>query len=802
MASALRLSTTTGRLLVFFGVLAHLLFTLLPDSSSLVVSYPWNLLWQAGLLVFVLTALLLLWRRQIPFFLLGNHLDWGIGLLFSSLCLATIFSPFPQNSLWYSLIGFTMISVVYTLNNHLNHADRLDRLTRLLNFQAWVSLFLVIESLALWVFTTLLPELQRINQLSQAGIAIAYDFSDIQLRNWAPFGHQNYTAGFLILALPLFVAWAIVKPNQRWIWLGAIALSLVNLYTTSSRGGLLALVVLVIYAIAVVIWRRVFAPAQALGAGLTGLSLIGTAVAFNNRLQTLLISLLSGGGELAFRQVMLATGQNFAEHHGLTGAGAGSVFLMFQQYRPPTASAISEWIFQLHITPVQIWAELGYIGIAAWLWVILATCRIFYRLHSHRTWRSHFQHQVLTYCLFGALLSYTVLSLTDYQLDVFGISAMLIILWLSLVRIAQIHDHKPVALTYQPQRQVLAALISSLAIAALVWITPINRAWQLAANGFQALQSLPPNLELFTTNLTQAHELTPWEPYYPLQLGYNLAEYGRQTNRRDLIAKGLTWLEQGIKINPYQEFGHNYAGWLSLSLGKPQAAEVHFRRALELVPHRLGIRFGLAVSLLRQQQTAAAIAQIAAEFERHPSFVTSPLWRLPQWQPIFQQAYSRTQVSQKPLLQWWFAPNLVTAQKVLAPLTETSSQIELLAQGISGKPLPRPNPTPLGLAIQAWHNPSQRPALLARAWLSATKNLPDQNSDVLVKLLVDRMNSSTSFDQWLRAPLEPNSPLILRSRAIRQGFGVNSRKIDGTIPQDFWELQTNSLIYGFLTGLL
>ncbi|MDX1978343.1 MAG: tetratricopeptide repeat protein [Pseudanabaenaceae cyanobacterium bins.68] len=800
MESKLRLSTTTGRLLVFLGVLAHLLFTLLPDSSSLVVSYPWTLLWQSGLLVFVITALLLLWRRQIPFFLLGSQLDWGVGLFFSALCLATIFSPFAQNSLWYSLIGFAMIAVVYTLNNHLNHGDRVDRLMRLLNFQVWLSLVLVIESLGLWVFTTLLPELERINQLGQAGVAIAYDFSKIQLRNWAPFGHQNYTAGFLILALPLFVAWAILKPKQRIIWLGAIALTLIDLYTTSSRGGLLALVVLLGYAIAVVISRRVIAPAQALGAGLIGLSLIGTAVASNNRLQTLFVSLLSGGGELAFRQVMFETGESFASGHGLTGAGAGSVFLLFQQYRPPSASAISEWIFQLHITPVQIWAELGVWGIAAWLWVSFFSLRLVYQLHFNRTWRSHLQHQVLTYSLFGALLAYTILSFTDYQLDVFGISAMLMIIWLSLIRIAQIHQHQPLALTDQPLRQVLAAMISVYAIAALVWITPINRAWQLAATGFQALQV--PNLELFKTSLIQAHQLTPWEPYYPLQLGYNLAEYGRRTGNRDWLTQGLTWLEQGIKVNPYQEFGYNYAGWLQLNLGNPQAAERHFRRALELVPHRLGLRFGLAISLLRQQQTQAAIAQLAAEFERHPHFATSPFWRSPQWQPIFQQAFARAKIANNPLLQWWFAPDLATSQKILAPLTDRSDQIQLLAQGISGKPPTRPNPTPLGLAIQAWHNPSQRQALLTRAWAIASQTPPDQNTAPLIKALVSRMANSANFDQWLRAPLEPNHPLTLRSRAIRQGFGVNSRKIDGAIPQDFWELQTNSLIYGFLQGLL
>jgi tetratricopeptide (TPR) repeat protein len=789
---------TTGRLLVFLGALVHVVFTLLPDSSSWAVLFPWILIWQLGLFAFVVVALLLLARRS-PFFLLGSELDWGVGLFFTALCISTIFSQFPQHGLWYSLVCFSFIAIAYVLNNHLNHPDRVDRLLRMLRFQAWLGLLLVIESLGLWIFTTLKPELERLEALRGAGVNLTYDFSDIQLRNWAPFGHQNYTAGFLILALPLFVAMAIILAKQKWLWISAIALSLVTLYTTSSRGGFLALVLLVIYAIAILLFRRVIPRTQALIGGLGAFALITVAVIFNNRLQSLVLNLFSGGSELAFRQVTIETGWRMGLDRWLTGAGAGSAFLLFQQYRPTWGAKISEWIFQLHNTPIQIWAELGILGSLALLWIAIFTVNLFIRLHFSPTWRSHYQHQVFTYSSFGALLVYAIFSLTDFQLDVFGISTMLLIIWLSLVHIGQVHLGRAI-LPFSKLRQTLALVLTGGAIAALVWLVPVNRAWQLSNIGFRALSAN--QTQVFETNLTEAYNLAPWEPYYSLQLGFNMADYARQTKNSKLLERELGWLEKGIKANPYQEFGYSAAAWINIQKQNPTTAERQFRRALELAPSRREIPFGLAVSLLQQQKTDEGLTIIAQEFSKYPSFATSPLWDVPQWQKLYPQILAKMPGKKTPILNWWLSKTEAETNQAIATLATQGGKFKILAEVLQNKPSQSQEPaTPLTLAINAWNNPTQRQPLLTRAWAIATQNLPDQNSKLIVEFLVKRMETAKTFDRWLRDPVRADSPLLLRSSSFRQGFSVNSRHIDGGVPRDFWELQSHALVFGFLSDL-
>jgi tetratricopeptide (TPR) repeat protein len=814
MESSGQRSPTTGRLLVFLGALVHILYTLLPDSSSWAVLYPWVMVWQAGLLNFVAVALLLMWHTRSPFFLLGSQLDWGIGLFFSSLCISTIFAKFPNQALWYSLIGFSWIAIAYVLNNHLNHRDSVDRLQRLLRFQASLSFAVVIECLALWIYATLIPEFQRLEALRGAGINLAYDFSNIQLRNWAPFGHPNYTAGFLILALPLFAAMAISLPKQRWLWIMAIVMALLELYTTSSRGGFMALVLLLLYLTTISIWRKIVPRLQVLLAGVSALGLVGVAIALNNRLQTLVMSLFSGGGELAFRQVMLETGWQMGLDRWLSGAGAGASFLMFQRYRPEWGAKISEWIFQLHSTPLQVWAELGIWGIFALLWTVFFTINLFVRLHSSPTWRSHRQHQIFSYALFGSLLAYGIFSLVDFQLDVFGLSAMVLILWISLVHIGQVHLGASQALwQFTGLRRSLAAIMTVFAIAAIVWLVPVNRAWHLSALGFRALANEQP--QVFEANLTEAYNLTPWEPYYAYQLGFNLVDFGQRSGDARVLDRGLSWLEKGSKINPYQEYSFSAAAWINLQKRNFLKAESQFRNAVKLVPNRLDLNFGLAVSLLRQNnvlKNEEGLNLIAQQFSENPTFVTSPLWNTSQWQKIYPQILAKMKLKKSPILAWWISKTDAETKQAISILASEGGEAKILANALSSQNnqssiksnqqlAQLQNPSPLVLAIAAWNEPKQRKPLLTRAWAIATRNLPNADSEILVNALIERMRKSKTFDQWLRLPVSSDSPLWLRSRPIRQGFGVNSRHIDGGVPRDFWEIQSNALVVGFLNDL-
>ncbi|NKB17112.1 MAG: hypothetical protein HC770_01650 [Pseudanabaena sp. CRU_2_10] len=222
----------SGRLLGGLGLLIYTIFVLLPGSSTQAITWPWVLIWQTGLFCIVTVTLLRLWQRQQPFWLLGNKLDWAIAILFISLCLSTIFAQFPAQALWYSLIGFALLTAIYTTHHYLHQTSKLNWL---LTFQGGLSLAFIIESLVLWVTVTFIPNISVLNQLRQIGVNLSYDFSNIESRNWAPLGHQNYVAGFLMLAIPLLIGLAVIQKRGRAIWIGGACLGLVDLYTTSSR---------------------------------------------------------------------------------------------------------------------------------------------------------------------------------------------------------------------------------------------------------------------------------------------------------------------------------------------------------------------------------------------------------------------------------------------------------------------------------------------------------------------------------------------------------------------------------------
>ena len=106
---------TDGRLLGLLTALFYGLFTLLPDSTSLVLSWPWVFLWQVAL---VCPIVWLLWivghQRRIE--RLGNGLDWIVGLLVVGSLLSAVFAEFSAQSRWYVWAGLGFLAALYALN--------------------------------------------------------------------------------------------------------------------------------------------------------------------------------------------------------------------------------------------------------------------------------------------------------------------------------------------------------------------------------------------------------------------------------------------------------------------------------------------------------------------------------------------------------------------------------------------------------------------------------------------------------------------------------------------------------------
>ena len=836
-----------GRLIIQLGLAAYILFTLLPDSSTQMVSFPYVLLWQMGLLCFAIAGLLNLWRHQKPFYLLGNGLDWAIGSGFVTLCLSTMFSQFPNQAMWYSLTAFGYFMALYVTNNFLHNPTRDERLrpsslvdSKILQFLGWLGFAVIIESLLLWTTQSWLPQLAQLAKLNQWGLNLSYDFSDLQSRNGFPMGHQNYVAGFLMLVLPIFVVLAIsAKGIWRSLWVIAIALGLLDLYTISSRGGFLGLGAMVLYGIVVTLWRNRGNRWLVMLTGGGAIAIFGFLIAANNRLRSLISAMISspanptqGSGELLFRAIAADVGWRIGLDHWLFGAGAGSAIMLYQQYRPEWAGREAELLFQLHSTPFHVWAELGIGAVITFGLLLVAIASLFIKLHKSRSWQANLQDQAIAYGLFGSLLGYGMLAITDYQLDVPAISGGLVIVLASLAYLGQIHTDELITIGYHKQPRIwLASLVTVYLVGAIAWLVPINIAWQASSVGFIYLSTAradlaalkPENLpeviatiNKFQDRLKLANQFANWEPYYPYQLGWNLAElainYPDLAQSQTWQTDGLLWMKKAIALNPHNEAGYNAAAWLSLRQNSPssiQEAETYFRRGLELVPLKRSLYFGLGVSLLRQGKTTEAIAAMTTEVINDPIFITSPIWTESIFQPLYPQVVASLERfylnnPNKSLnlaaLKWWNGnPN--------AKLKQTKNPTAILlanaiANDIAALESVKQNPqSPAEMVVSAWLNPNQRQKLLERAYVFASSSLPDERSALIVRAMSDRMTQFTSFDDWLRQPLPPNSPLVINYRRQRLGFNVVSRHMDGVTPIDFFNVRDRAEISLFFKDL-
>ena len=780
----------------------YVLFTIIPDSHSLMVTWPMVLLWQIGLLSPLIWLLWLMWhKRKFPH--LGNGLDWFIALILIGLAISTIFAQFPPQAFWYSWAALGFIAAIYALNYFL---DTPQGRYQILLGQGYLSLVFIIISLGLWLNQALIPELQRLNQLNQLGVNLSFSFSTEELQNWVPLGHQNYVAGYLILSLPLLVALTIIQTGwRRWLMSVGVILGLIDLYTTYSRGGWLALIILVILAVIIALKLKGI---SGYWLGLAGLGTLAMAIVLglaNSRLRNLVTGLLNGevNQQLGYRIINIIIGWQMGIEHLFSGIGLGGVPLLYQRYRPSWAGQQSELAFQLHSTPFQLWAEMGIWGILPVVGAIALLVYHFWRWLMQE--KTHKNDEILVLSVFAGLLAYGVISLIDYQLDNLAISGTLVIYFTCVVASFPRQPHPNL-----PYPKAIVGSGIGIILAAIIWLIPVHRAWAMSHLGFTALYQ--DDIEGFVSNLTKAHELVPWEPYYPFQLGWNLGNLSLTNPDPELYTEAVNWLNKGIALSPYQEFGYNTLAWLQLRRN-PEAAMINFAHALQLLPAKRGLFYGLGLSLLAQGKTDLGIEAMTIEAIRDPVAITSPIWRDPQSQLLYQQIttgmatyYQRllTQDNQNPLwhhlqgwLSWWLGDyptarihlethsNIVN-QVLLELSTENLQTVtdKLLEMAVS----------PAKFAITAWLNSDQRLELLESAIL--TTKIAAIPLEIIPKI-VESMEKSSNFSSWLHQ-YAPG----LQYRRQRVAFGIVSRHLDGPAPLDFALLYDNvPMSYWFINSL-
>lgn len=782
-------NASSGRLFAGFGVGMFLLFCFLPDSSTLFVSWPWVIFPQIALLLCPLALVLKLGEGGgwLP---LGQGWDrWMMGAAIWGLW-GLLWAPFRGMALWYGVMALLVLAIPYALQPWIATAAQRQRWFRTLG---WGGAIWTFWSLGLWLTQTVWPEGQRLARLRSLGLNVTFDFNNINLRNWSPFGHQNYVAGFLVLLLPLWLGLAIEgRGKDRLGWSGITLLGLVALYTTSSRGGWLGLCTLMIIGVAGFAGRGWLSPKK-LGAIVFGSGAILTLlIVGNNRWRSLILGFLAGADhdEFFFRWINGVLGWRMGLDHWWHGVGPGGVPLFYQHYRPFWAGLESGWVFQLHSTPVQLWAEwgIGFPLLGLWAAGLLGS-QLKQWFQQVKNNPEPVPEEIWRWLLVAALGGYGVMALTDYQLDIPAITGLLLVE--SVLLLAILQPDRPA--TIPLPRWTGGILLGGILALGLNFV-PGDRAWQASSVGFEALAQQPPDWPTFQRQLRQAQNLAPWEPYYAYQLGWNLGEKalfqgGKQTDWEEAIAA----FEAGNQAAPYQEFGQTHLGWLRIRTHPVQAAE-HFARAAQLLPAQHHIYFGLGISLLNQKQLPPALDAFALEILRDPSFITNGVWRSPNLAPLLpaiaqrlDQTYSRWLEAdpenriwhqRRGAIRWWIGDFAGTAQDWQSYGEENHRQWLALAQG---EAIPQPSPW-----LNLWLQPEQRGLWLERLWWQSRQEAISATSK---KQWLASLAQSQSFHQWITQ----KSPLG-QTRIKRYGFGVVSRHIDGPQPEDYFVSSDNGPI--------
>jgi tetratricopeptide (TPR) repeat protein len=311
--------------------------------------------------------------------------------------------------------------------------------------------------------------------------------------------------------------------------------------------------------------------------------------------------------------------------------------------------------------------------------------------------------------------------------------------------------------------------------------------------------------------LQQAHQLAPWKPYYPYQLGWNLGNLSLQPSnqQQQLREGGISWLREAVKVSPYQEFGYTNLAWLLLDRD-PKAATQAFARSAQLIPAKRGVFYGLGLSLLAEGKTDLAVEALSLELLRDPLLITSPIWQTPELQPIYARVTKQLEAKYTELLakypqpgflnsylhqsrgglRWWRGD--LTAAR--ADWERYGSQLSQLVLAVSEGKYFSGDLQQLPPAIAAWFDPIRRPQLLQQAWIQANR-APAPTG--LMQQFFTGMVGSTTFDQWVKE----NAP-IRQYRRERAGFGVLSRHIDGPLPTDFLPVVENVVMSNFFKELL
>lgn len=756
-------------------------FTWLPYSYYLMVSWHWIAIWQLGFFLLGVWWIWMLSQSKLPFKPLGYGLDWGVGLIIVALILSAIFSQFQQVAFWNVSIALCYGILIYVLRNWLEQGG--------------------LTIARLWVAFPIIGVVNSIISL----ITWRQNFSEDDPRNGLPLGHPNFVAGYILLVLPLTFFWSLSRQGwQKIAGLSASFLMLTVLYSTSSRGGFLGFLILLLVGVGFFIacsqgsQRR-----NRIIAVILSLIIIISIALSNPRVQQLIkitsptanssVVEVKIDGESEDRLLMWRGGLGILKTHPFLGRGPGNMSRVYDLYRPLEAGLSMNHLQQLHNTPMQILGELGLLGLSAYGFLIGCLGYLWYRLYQVL---SELQERYLLYGIGGGLLAYGVASLTDYQLENIGLSSTLVVLVILLIGLADAHQLtqvKPIASSLR--RWLRFGGIIALILVIFLWF-PVTYAMYLSSESEQSFQAGKVTEAYEKASL--ASDIVPWDPIYNLLAGFQTLKLRETVQEKDLHKEltelALKHLQKVVDNAPNDATFNQVLGMLYRDSNQDDQAIIYFSRAVQLFPRSpLYSYYLLGREYLNQQQPEKAITALALEGLINPRFLTVNLWNQAPLSNVkdavaqknlkllsellakissndsnYNQIYE-----QSIFLQWWYEKPVVNVEK-----DRLSSIVKALL-------LVEESPES-ALEIINTHlkdSPNSNSLLLLRAWIDPPKYLLDYfraNPDFTEKyrqLIQESIIQNRKIRNWL-------SSLVTQPKYQKNAIALTYRNYQGRAVAD------------------
>ncbi len=600
----------------YVGVALLTIFTVLPESYYLMVTFPWILMWQAGFLCLGIALIGVIRQFDLPFRPLGYGLDWAVAAVFVACSLSAIFAPFPRVAMWQlaTISGYGV--ALYALRNFLGQGGWNRK-------NLWRFLIVLAGGMSLWSIGGWLY-LERLD------------------RNLFPIGHHNFVGAYFCLVLPMIVSFALPRKSKlkKLVLLPLLsAPTLFVIYSSSSRGAYVGLLIWAIATIGFVIWRtkgkkRLILSSIALGF----LTLFFVVALQHPRVQQIIsVDTSQGGlptvefrvdGETEDRLFMWRSGFNILRDRPLTGAGLGNMSRIYNLYRPITVGSGASHIQQLHGTPAHLLAELGLIGGAAIAFLLFQLTRLGW--HVQKTTDDPKIRRII-YGIGGGWLAYGGATLTDYQLENISISFTLLLTVVLLVAIADetLEKSLPKPLSIPLRRILSLGSVGGIFVALFtifpgVWSMNLFRSGRIAWEQGQ-------NEKAFV-NMATASEVHAWNPNYALYIAFwflenrTLQEDSPEDYRKstELAAE---YLLKALEAAPNDAYFNQNVGVILAELD-PIAAQIYFERSIQLLPRDPASSeyFLLGLSHVAQGNEKQAIAALALQGLLSPGHMTLGNW--------------------------------------------------------------------------------------------------------------------------------------------------------------------------------